>query len=135
VFARFSPRLGAGKSSESMAGAVAFFPPIDTDEGGGQCRGGGGIGERSAVDATRSRRIRQFDHYLPRLSVVAEHEHVAIDRPAGFELGSADIVERGLGASSAGEQPLRAKGGRAVGWELLHGALRWNQRHYGHDSA
>src|SRR5262249_3371643 len=82
------------------------IPPIDADEDRGQCLGGGGIGERPAVDTPRARRIRQFDHHRAGLFVVPEHEHVTIDRPAGFELGCAAIVELGLDAAGAGGQPL-----------------------------
>src|SRR4029077_17480753 len=80
-------RLHCWYSSDANAGALHLKATIDPDEDRGQCLGGDGIGERSAVDAPRARRIRQVDHDRARVFVVSEHEHVAIDAFAGFELG------------------------------------------------
>src|SRR6516162_6240655 len=55
LFIRHLPPLRCWYSGDANAGAaVHFIAPIDPDEDRGQCLGGGGIGERPAVDATRS---------------------------------------------------------------------------------
>src|SRR5437899_9468880 len=104
LFSCGTTRLHCRYSSDANAGALHLKATIDPDEDRGQCLGGDGIGERSAVDTPRARRIRQVDHDRARVFVVSEHEHVAIDAFAGFELGCADIVERGLHASCFAKQ-------------------------------
>src|SRR5262249_33275507 len=91
-------RLQCWYSSDADAGAVHPIAPVDPGGRGGKSPGGAGMGGRPPAAPPRPRRIRQLDHDRARVFVVSEYEHVAIDVSTGFELGCADIVERGLHA-------------------------------------
>src|SRR5438128_12194982 len=99
LFSCGTTRLHCRYSSDANAGALHLKATIDPDEDRGQCFGGDGIGERSAVDTPRARRIRQVDHDRARVSVVIEHEHVATYAFAAFELGCWGSTILGLNAS------------------------------------
>src|SRR5919197_3017686 len=133
-FISASLRLGCRYSRDANAGADHPVPPIDADEYRGQCLRGDGVGQCAAVDTARAGGIGQLDDALARGFVVAAHKDVAIDGPAGVELGGSNVVKGRDDARAVAEQPLRALGGGPIGWKLDHGDLRGNEGNHGiHD--